>query len=156
MKSFMAVFFTTFLLISFSNDSVAQANEWEWNEYGIGFATYSDCKVETNNSEEFSSECDGIYVSIFPWKDDNLTVDDLANEVTGIASEIGYAGISDAEEIELNDFEGAFVVGVQDGVNALIIGLLDPNSATNFYIVIAYGDEHEDDAIGIATSFKKL
>lgn len=146
----------TVMLCLIVSNAFAQTNDWEWSTYKLKFSIFEDCQATTNNSEEFTADCEGISISIFPWIDDEVSVDELANAVIAIAEELDYDEISEASDIELNDFEGVMIEGVKDGVNAVIIGLLDPTSSTNFYSVIIYEDGMEDDAAGIALSFEKM
>ncbi|HAY71151.1 MAG TPA: hypothetical protein DCX89_04615, partial [Saprospirales bacterium] len=61
--------------------------------------------------------------------------------------------------IEFNNFEGAYAEGVSDGVKVFIMGLIDPDSDTNFFIIISFLDEDEnaiEEAINICTSIERL
>lgn len=145
------------LLFLVSNAAQAQSfTAWTWDTYGLAFKAPSNLIVETNNGDAFGAKLknDLLHLYIFPWKDAELTTGTLNAEVEALAESLGYAG-SEVVELELNSFEGSYVVGEKNGVTSIILGLLDPESDTNFYVLIVYGPGYEKRALEIANSFSK-
>jgi hypothetical protein len=67
--------------------------------------------------------------------------------------------VDDVSTIEINGFQGGYAEGVQDGVNVFMMGLIDPDSETNFFVIIAFleGDGNAiDEGIEICRSIQKL
>ncbi|HNR06695.1 MAG TPA: hypothetical protein PKM27_05210 [Saprospiraceae bacterium] len=152
----------TYLIIAsmlFLLNTVTQAQSftpWTWDTYGLAFKAPSNMIVETNNGEEFGAKLknDLLHLYIFPWKDAELTTGSLNAEVEALAESLGYEG-SEVVELELNSFEGSYVIGKKDEVTSIILGLLDPESENNFYVLIVYGPGYEKRALEIANSFSK-
>ncbi|HNE29895.1 MAG TPA: hypothetical protein PLW66_12040, partial [Saprospiraceae bacterium] len=70
-----------------------------------------------------------------------------------LAVEMEYDSVEAADEADVDDFTGYYVKGTKEGVNALVMGLLDRESSTNLLVIIAYMDGYEGKAIEIANSF---
>lgn len=130
--------------------------EWTWETHGLQFAAPEDMIVETNNGDQFGARLrnDLLHLYIFPWQDQDLTKASLDDEVKKLMKSLGYRGTKQIE-LELNGFEGSYILAEKDGVTVILEGLLDPDSATNFYALIVYGADYEDEAIKIANSFTK-
>ncbi len=144
----------TFLLLfvfALSISTNAQT-AWEWDTHGIGFETPDNFVVGVNNSEEFSSSNEYVYVSLIPWNDETVTEEDLEKTLVNIAVEMEYDEITEAEDLEIDDFTGVGLNGKKDGVNAVIALLLDSESGTNLIVVIAYENGYDTTASVILTS----
>lgn len=131
---------------------------YSWDEYGISFTLADDFRENTNNIEEFSASGDGMEMSIFPFKDANINDDDISQYTIGIAESIQMQEVDDVDLITLNDFKGGYVEGVKDGTRMFLMGLIDPNSDTNFFVLIAFAnkdDEAVKEAVNIVKSIKK-
>ena len=113
-------------------------------------------KVTVNSADEFGAKLDNdlLHLAIFPWEDDQLTKETLNAEVKKLVKSLGYRGAA-LVELELNGFEGGYIIAEKDGVTTIVVCLLDPESATNFYALIIYGPGYEDAALTIANSFEK-
>ncbi len=147
---------TLILLFTFSKPVLAQdLKTWKWDTYGINFGVPNDFQVDTNIGDEFSGFAIGLSLTIFPWKDAEISTEHLAEATVELAKEMEYSEITNADNVQLNGFEGVYVQGVKDGVNALILSLLDPESDNNFYVVITFEDTYEEDAMAIVKSFQK-
>ena len=138
------------LLLSVSMNA---QTEMEWDTHGVGFTVPDDFKIETNNAEEFTADNGTLFLSILPIQDETITKDDLAEAVADIAIDLEYDRIQEGEAIDVDDFSGYYVKGRKDGVNAVIMALLDNESSTNLLVVIVYADGFEDDAVAVASSF---
>ena len=133
--------------------SMYAQTDMEWDTHGVGFTVPDDFKIETNNAEEFTADDGTLFLSILPIQDNTITTDDLAEAVADIAVDLEYDRIQEGDAIEVDDFTGYYVKGRKDGVNAVILGLLDKESSTNLLVVIVYADGFEDEAIEVASSF---
>ena len=56
---------------------------------------------------------------------------------------------SESEDLELNGFHGSIVEGVVDGMRVVVLGLIDPDGATNFYATVTFEDG-DDESLEIA------
>lgn len=139
--------------LSISQFASAQ-KDWRWNQHGVGFSAPSNLRITTNTASEFTAEGSDLILSIYVEQDGEVTADGLAEALVAAAEELDYDEITDVDELEIDDFTGYYVEGTKDDVGALIITLLDKQSATNLVIVLAYTtDAARDKAIDIADSF---
>jgi hypothetical protein len=133
--------------------------EYTWDEYGISFSLADDFRENVNNIDEFSATGDGMELSIIPFKDETIDDSDITAYTMGIAASMKFERIDDISVIEFNGFQGGYAEGVSDGVKVFIMGLIDPDSETNFFIIITFLDNDKnaiDEAVNICTSIQKL
>lgn len=138
---------------------VSAQQYYEWDEYGISFTLADDFVEERNDGEEFSAQGDGMSMSIFPFKDASIDDSDIAAYVIDIASSLDLEEVDDVDLIKLNYFKGGYVEGYKDGARIFLLGMIDPNSETNFFVVITFADDDQnavDEAISIVSSINKL
>ena len=133
--------------------SVFAQQEMRWDTHGVGFIVPENFKIETNNAEEYTASNDNLFLSIIPIQDENLTADHLAEAVVEMAKELEYDVVDVADEASMQDFTGYYVIGQKDGVNALLMAMMDTESSTNLLVVIVYADNSERMALKIANSF---
>ncbi len=152
MKSFKILSTTLFALLLFSATVSAQV-DMTWDTHGVGFKVPRGFVVETNNAEEFSAGNDNVFVTIAPIQDENITSDDLADVVAAMVKEMDYDLVTDGDAVEVSNFTGYYVRGSKDGASAVVMALLDPESATNLIVVAVYSGDYEDDALMIVNSF---
>lgn len=127
--------------------------EMRWDTHGVGFIVPDNFKVEKNNAEEYTASNDNLFLSIIPIQDENLTADHLAEAVIEMAKELEYDVVDNADEATMQDFTGYYVVGQKDGVNAIVMAMMDTESSTNLLVVIVYADNSQRMALKIANSF---
>ncbi|HAQ38040.1 MAG TPA: hypothetical protein PLU49_10405 [Saprospiraceae bacterium] len=154
----MKSFFTLIIFFSICHFTYSQ-QQYEWHTYGISFSLADDFVETVNNIDEFSAVGDGMELSIVPFKNDEIDATDIASFTLEIAASLDFERIDDISLIEFNNFEGAYAEGVSDGVKVFIMGLIDPDSDTNFFIIISFLDEDEnaiEEAINICTSIERL
>lgn len=152
MKAFASILFLALSL------SLSAQQQYTWEEYGISFTLADDFKETVNNIEEFSADGDGMSMSIIPFKDESIDDSDITKYTIGIAKSLNLEGIDDVDVISINNFEGGYVEGVKDGAKIFLMGLIDPNSATNFFVIITFIDQDTEaikEAINICKSIKK-
>ncbi len=155
MKTSLLLFFFSFLLLS---QSQAQQN-YTWEEYGIAFSLADDFKETTNNIEEFSAVGDGMNMSIIPFKDADVDDADITVYTMAIAASLELGRIDDVNVIDVNGFNGGYAEGEKDGAKIFIMGLIDPDSDTNFFVIITFQDQDAnaiDEAIHICRSIQKI
>ena len=124
--------------IGLFSHSLSAQQEFTWEEYGIGFTLADDFSETVNNIEEFSATGDGMEISIIPFKDNTIDDSDITTYTMAIA---------------------AYAEGVQNGVKIFVMGLIDPESETNFFVMIVFQDNDQnaiDEAINICQSIHKL
>lgn len=158
MKVVNRMTFVLVLIISAISVNAQNYVNWEWTQYKIVFSLAGDFKPVVNTAEEFSAEGDGMEISIFPFKDKSISHEDIADYTLAIAESIEAEEYDDADVVQLNGLQGAFVEAYKDGDRVVILGFIDPASATNFFAVITFGDddaEAEDEAVRIIKSFRK-
>jgi len=155
MKTSLILFFATFVLVK---STVAQ-QVYTWDEYGISFTLADDFKETVNNIEEFSASGDGMELAIIPFKDETISDSDINTYTMSIASSLKLQRVDDISVIDINGFKGGYAEGVLDGAKIFIMGLIDPDSATNFFVIITFLDQDENataEAVNICKSIKKL
>jgi Dihydro-orotase-like len=131
----------------------AQLTDMHWDTHGVGFKVGKAMKITTNNAEEFTAENDEFLLSIIPIQDANLTADDMRDATMEMAKGVGYDNIHGGEKVEIDHFLGYYVIGTKDGVDAILMSLLDQESATNLLVVLVYDPKLESQAVNIANSF---
>jgi len=151
MKRIQTIFLTLALFLSLT--AVQAQTEMHWDTHGVGFIVPSNFKVETNNAEEYVASNDNLFLSITPIQDESLTKDNLADAVLAMAKEMNYDLVEEADEADVDDFTGYYVKGRKDGVNAILMALLDSQSSTNLLVAIVYDDNSMNKAVDMANSF---
>lgn len=155
MKTSLILFFLTFLSFSTIN---AQLN-YTWEEYGISFTLAEDFRETVNNIDEFSAVGDGMDMSIIPFKDGSIDDTDISAYTMSIAAELKLQRIDDISVIDVNGFKGGYAEGALDGARIFIMGLIDPTSDTNFFVIITFLDDDgnaSEEAVNICKSIRKL
>lgn len=155
MKTSLILLFASFLSLS---TAFCQQN-YTWNEYGISFTLADDFKETVNNIEEFSAVGDGMDLSIIPFKDETIDDSDINAYTMSIAASLKLQRIDDVSVIDINGFKGGYAEGASDGARIFIMGLIDPNSDTNFFVIITFLDDDKnasEEAVNICKSIRKL
>jgi len=152
-------FALTAIMSLFALSAFAQTDwDFEWEQYHIVFTLAEDFKVTTNTAEEFTAQGDGMQFGIFPFSDESVDHSNIADYTVEIAKSIELEEVDDADVVELNGLQGAYVEGYKDGARVVLLGFLDPNSDTNFFSVITFADDDktaEEEAVRIIKSFRK-
>ncbi len=155
MKTSLILFFSAFLLVGSIN---AQQN-YTWEEYGISFSLADDFHETANNIEEFSAVGDGMNMSIIPFKDGSIDDSDITGYTMAIAASLNLERIDDVNVINVNGFKGGYAEGASEGAKIFVMGLIDPDSETNFFVIITFLDNDGnaiDEAINICKSIQKI
>jgi hypothetical protein len=154
----MNKFLLVILLMAGINTTYAQ-QYYKWEEYGITFSLADDFKEVVNNIDEFSAVGDGMEMSIIPFADETIDDNDITAYTIAIAASLELDIIDDINVININGFKGGYAEGVSQGEKIFLMGLIDPNSDTNFFVIITFLDQDQnaiDEAIEICRSFQKL
>lgn len=147
-----------FLLLGATKAQSQEYFDWEWDDYSISFTLADDFKPVTNTGEEFTAKGDGMDISIFPFNDASVAHTDISSYTADIAETVELQVVDDANVLQLNGLKGAYVEGYKDGQRVVLLGFIDPETATNFFAVITFDDNDsvaEDEAIKIVSSFRK-
>ena len=144
---------TSVFALFLSQNALLAQTEMRWDTHGVGFTVPDDFKVSANNAEEYTAANDNLVLSIAPIQDENITKENLSEVVLAMATEMKYDALEEADEINIHDFTGYYIKGKKDGVNAVVIAMLDKESSTNLVVVIAYDDDYFDEAVAISKSF---
>ena len=139
-------------LLFFTANLDAQV-DMTWDTHGVGFKVPRGFVIKTNNAEEFTAENDDVFVTIVPIQDKDVSVDDLADVVAAMVKEMDYDLVTDGDAVDVHNFTGHYARGSKDGANAIIMALLDPDSATNLIVAAVYTGDFEDQALMIVNSF---
>lgn len=155
MKTSFILFISAFLFLQSANAQQV----YNWDEYGISFTLADDFKETVNNIEEFSASGDGMELVIIPFKDETIDDTDINAYTMSIAASLKLQRVDDINTIDINGFKGGYAEGVLDGAKIFIMGLIDPTSDTNFFVIITFLDQDENatkEAVNICTSIKKM
>ncbi|MFZ1703545.1 MAG: hypothetical protein WAT79_04315 [Saprospiraceae bacterium] len=148
----------TFVFFVFAQLTFAQQN-YVWEEYGISFTLADDFEEVSNNSDEFSAVGDGMEMAIIPFFDETIDNNDITSYTMAVAASLELDRIDDVSVIKLNGFKGAYAEGVLAGEKIFLMGLIDPNSDTNFFVIITFLDNDQnaiDEAVNICKSFRRM
>lgn len=146
-----SVVLLNFLLAGFFAN--AQMTDMHWDTHGVGFKVPSDVRITTNNAEEFTAENANVFLTIAPIQDGELNKDHMADATVEMAKGLGYDSVDEGDAIDIDDFTGYYVKGTKEGVNAVVMALLDKKSSTNLLVVVVYNDGFEEKAVDILASF---
>ncbi len=155
MKTSFILFISAFLFLQ----SAGAQQVYNWDEYGISFTLADDFKETVNNIEEFSATGDGMELAIIPFKDETIDDKDINAYTMSIAASLKLQRVDDISVIDINGFKGGYAEGVLDGAKIFIMGLIDPTSDTNFFVIITFLDQDKnatEEAVNICTSIKKI
>jgi hypothetical protein len=140
-------------LLLLATSSLFAQVELRWDAHGIGFAVPGNFKVEANDADEFAATNGDQYLHITPIQDENITDEHLAEALIAMAEGLEYDALTQAAAADLHDFTGYFVLGKKDGVNALLMAMMDTKSSTNFLVVLVFADHSVQEAQAVANSF---
>lgn len=145
------------ILAGFVNLGAQKA--FEWAEYGLAFDLADDFQETVNTGEEFSAKGDGMSVSIFPFQDETIDDADITAYTIAAAAALNLDAVDDVNFININGFKGGYAEVVSEGEKVFIMGLIDPDSAVNFFIIISFADGDElatQEAIDICQGLHKM
>jgi hypothetical protein len=130
------IILNSFLILVLSV-SVSAQKVFEWAEYGLAFDLADDFQETVNTGEEFSAKGDGMSVSIFPFQDATIDDADITAYTIAAAAALNLDAVDDVNFININGFKGGYAEVVSEGNKVFIMGLIDPDSDVNFFIIIS-------------------
>lgn len=150
------LFFAFAVCISFNVDA---QQIYTWEDYGLSFSLADDFKETVSTGEEFSASGDGMELTILPFADETIDDTDITAYTMSVAASLNLGRIDDVNKISINGFSGGYAEGVSDGTKIFLMGLIDPNSDTNFFVIITFLDNDAnaiEEAINICKSIQKI
>ena len=147
-----------FLFIFAQNVWSQKAYDYNWAHHNIIFTLKSDFKEVTNTADEFTAAGDGMEFGIFPFNDSSIDHSNITTYTIQIAKSLKLEQLDDVDVIEMNGLQGAYVEGYKEGVRIIVLGFIDPDSDTNFFATITFGDSDnvaEEEAVEILKSIRK-
>ena len=152
--SFKALIVAAFFCLSFT---ISAQQVYEWDHYKMSVELPNDFKVVKNTDTEF--ECDGKGMNLFMYvfDDGDVTLKDMHDATRKLAKEMKFETKDDDYAVDYNGFQGKYILGLKDGLQVMICGLINPQSHANFFIIIVFEDGDntaEDEGIKILNSLK--
>jgi hypothetical protein len=123
-----------------------------WDDWSLGFTLAPGMRITENNGEVFSAEHEELYFVIMPVEDAWADEEDLANAVIFMMEEMEFERVTDADEMEMNNLYGYFIEGKSQGVNAVVIALMDNASSHNFLVSLVFTPATRNQAIRLVES----
>ncbi len=153
-------FFVICLFFLFTVCTTVNAQqEYVWEKYKMGITLPNDFKVITNTDDEF--ECDGVgmHLYIYIYEDEQVDFKQMVKETRNIAKKLQFDVTDEVHDFKDDDgFEGRYVMGMKDGQQVMLCGMINTLSAANFWVVIVFEDgDHtaEKDGIDILHSISQ-
>lgn len=113
-----------------------------WDHYKLEISVPADLKITENTSEGFGMEGDGIQLKINSFEQ-NVSTDDLGDAALEAATTLKLEGVGEQQEIETTNLEGYYVEGILNDDRVMLAAVMDPDSTTNFLVIITFDDEDE-------------
>lgn len=143
-----------FLLIALTTARAQQ--EYVWEKYKMGITLPNDFKVLTNTDSEFECDGDGMHMYIYIYEDEKVDFKDMVRETREISKKLKFDVTDEVHDFTDDDgFEGRYVLGVKDGRQIMLCGMINTKSAANFWVAIEFEDgDHtaEKDGLNILHS----
>jgi hypothetical protein len=139
------------LLVCTTTTTYAQ-QEYVWEKYKMGITLPNDFKVLTNTNDEFECDGDGMHLYIYIFEDEKVDFKAMAVETRNIAKKLQFDVTDEIHDFKDDDgFEGRYVLGMKDGRQVMLCGMLNTQSAANFWVVIEFEDgDHTAEKDGLA------
>lgn len=158
LKIYRFVFFVSLFLVTTFAVQAQQDWDYEWEQHHISFTLAEDFKTVTNTADEYTAKGDGIEFTIFPFADETIDATDIIAYTTAVGKLLKLEQLDDADVLKLNGLDGAYIEGYKEGDRIILVGFIDPLSATNFFALITFGDNDavaEDEAVRMLKSIRK-
>ncbi len=139
-----------FVLLAFQ---VFAQKQMVWDKHGVGFTVPDNFKIEKNDATEYTASNDVMALTIMPHQDETISKEHLADALLTMAHSLEYETLEGVSQVELHDFVGYLVEGKKEGVNVVLMALLDTESSTNLFVSIVYAEGQLDAAVSLAKSF---
>ena len=140
-----------FLLTICATTTFAQ-KEYVWEKYKMGITLPNDFNVITNTNDEFECDGDGMHLYIYIFEDEKVDFKTMVKETKNIAKKLKFEVTDDVQDFKDDDgFEGRYVLGLKDGRQIMLCGMINTQSAANFWVAIEFEDgDHTAEKDGLA------
>ncbi|HPB24167.1 MAG TPA: hypothetical protein PLB59_00695 [Bacteroidales bacterium] len=151
------VLFFVLILLGTSSEVSAQWKTYDWDFYKTKFQVPSDFEVSESSETRWSGKNNNITLSIYPRKNENLSLEGMQDAlykwaVSNGVTEIGEVTVLD--EQKLNGYWGYMYEGMIDGYPVGTMLIVDPDyPEISLYIWASYREGFEDTIIDILMSF---
>ncbi len=145
------------LLVLFTAMTVslsAQNTRWTWDQYGLSFEAPSSMKVTENDETKFSSEMNGMAVSMEVMDYEGLTPETMGAALGQAAGEMGMSEDSDIGPLALTSLAGVYIDGVVDGTRMTLAILFDTESNIAVLVTVAYEENMVQMSTDVVNSFE--
>ncbi|MCS6796797.1 MAG: hypothetical protein RMJ97_09170 [Raineya sp.] len=145
------------LFLVLANFAVAQTT-WQWKQHNLKFSLPNGFKVKNNTANHFQAKGVGVEFDIFVWQDRKVTAKNMKDALIVLADTY-IDHISQYGEHDLDDFEGAYVIGDYQGKKTIFFGFIDKRGGTNFFAEVIFDEDDEDalqDAFHIVDSIDRI
>jgi hypothetical protein len=152
MKSKVFLPILLFLLTVCTMTTTYAQQEYVWEKYKMGITLPNDFKVLTNTDDEFECDGDGMHLYIYIFEDEKVDFKTMVAETRNIAKKLKFDVTDEVHDFKDDDgFEGRYVLGLKDGRQVMLCGMLNTQSAANFWVVIEFEDgDHTAEKDGLA------
>lgn len=129
------------ILLAFAFDGIAQST-YQWDYYGLKIDVPDDFKVTKNTDTEF--EMSGKHMMLFMYLfEEDISVEEMDMAIAEAALSLSMSEIDAAQKISGDGLDGYYVEGFKDGMRVMLAGMIDPNSKTNFMLMITFQDDDQ-------------
>lgn len=132
--------------------------QWVWKSQGMQFSIPATMRVAVNNANEFHAKDSDNEFAMYVWQNEDVTADEMKTAVYAIADQY-MDNLTAIEEHDIDDFEGAFVVGDYEGHRTVFFGFIDKQGGTNFFAMVIFNEFDDfsiERAIKIIDSIDRL
>ena len=139
-----------FFLAAFTTATAQQ--EYVWEKYKMGITLPNDFKVITNTDDEFECDGDGMHLYVYIYEDEKVDFKQMVKETREIAKKLKFDVTDEVHDFKDDDgFEGRYVLGLKDGRQIMLCGMINTQSAANFWVAIEFEDgDHTAEKDGLA------
>ncbi len=123
--------------------SVNAQKTYVWDYYKVQITVPDDFRVKVNDNHNFEMKGDGMELAMHIFEE-NVSIDDLDDATITGANAMKLGEVDEATKVSVNELQGYYVEGFKDGYRVMFAGLGDPNSHTNFFLVITFSDDDQE------------
>lgn len=154
------LFKAMFIAIVLFGFGSAFAQDWRtftWEPYKTKFKVPGDFTVTTSSGDEWSGTNRKITMDIYPRKSENLSRNEMKNNLYSWAADNGVTDIGEVvvlDEAKLNGYWGYLYEGYKGEFPVGVMLIVDPDYPDiSLYIWVSYKAEYQDTVIEMLMSF---
>jgi hypothetical protein len=114
-----------------------------WDYYKVQLTVPDDFRVKLNDDHNFEMKGEGMDLSMHIFEE-NVSIDELNEATLEGAKAIELTEVDEATKVQANELQGFYVEGFKEGFRVMFAGLGNPNSHTNFFLVITFDDDDKE------------